>query len=142
MDEAAGALRAGVTVERVGRSSVIRLAYEASSPELAHRIATAYSDAFVQDQLNADLEATREATDWLQQRLAELGESQRQATLAVEQFRRESGLSVGQDQVLSNQRLEALTNQLVLAQAETARVRALSTQLQGVMEVGPGSGGQ
>lgn len=137
LEEAAGALRAGVTVERVGRSSVIRLAYEGTSPELALRIAKAYSLAFVQDQLNADLEATRQATDWLQQRLAELGESQRQATLAVEQFRMESGLSVGQDQVLSNQRLEALTDQLVLAQAETARVRALSAQLQTVIAAGP-----
>ncbi|WP_375450181.1 AAA family ATPase [uncultured Devosia sp.] len=139
LDQAAGALRADIQVDRVGRSSVIRLGFESFSPELANRIAKAYSVAFVQDQLNADLEATRQATDWLQQRLAELGESQRQATLAVEQFRRESGLSVGQDEVLSTQRLQALTDQLVLAQAETARVRALSAQLTNVIAAGPES---
>lgn len=137
VQETAGALRAGVTVERVGRSAVIRVAYEASSPELAHRIANAYAEAFVQDQLNADLEATRQATDWLQGRLAELGESQRQATLAVQLFRRESGLTRGEDEELSNQRLEALTDQLVLAQAETARVRALSNQVQAAIDAGP-----
>ncbi|GLQ57969.1 AAA family ATPase [Devosia nitrariae] len=137
VQETAGALRAGVVVERVGRSAVIRVAYEAPSPELAHRIANAYAEAFVQDQLNADLEATRQATDWLQGRLAELGESQRQATLAVQLFRRESGLTRGEDEELSNQRLEALTDQLVLAQAETARVRALSNQVQAVINAGP-----
>lgn len=137
VQETAGALRAGVSVERVGRSAVIRIAYEASSPELANRITNAYAVAFVQDQLNADLEATRQATDWLQGRLAELGESQRQATLAVQLFRRESGLTRGEDEELSNQRLEALTDQLVLAQAETARVRALSNQLQAVIDAGP-----
>jgi len=141
VEEAAGALRSNVIVERVGRSAVIRVAYEATSPELAHRIANAYAQAFVQDQLNADLDATRQATDWLQGRLTEIGESQRQATLAVEQFRRESGLTVGEDQTLSDQRLEALTDQLVLAQAETARVRALSTQLQAVIDAGPEAAG-
>jgi succinoglycan biosynthesis transport protein ExoP len=139
--EAAGALRANVAVERVGRSAVIRVAYETTSPELAHRIADAYAQAFVQDQLNADLDATRQATDWLQGRLTELGANQRQATLDVEQFRRESGLTVGEDQTLSNQRLEALTSQLVLAQAETARVRALSNQLQTVIDLGPDAAG-
>jgi polysaccharide biosynthesis transport protein len=130
-------LRRDVVVERVGRSSVIRVGFEAPSRELALKIASAYTDAFVQDQLNADLEATREAADWLQQRLTELGENQRQATLAVEQYRRESGLSVAQDQTLADQRLEALTDQLVLAQSETANFRALSTQLEAVIEAGP-----
>jgi len=141
LDEAAGALRSGVIVDRVGRSSVIRVGFEAPNPDLAYRIAKTYADVFVQDQLNADLEATRQSADWLQQRMTEIGESQRQATLAVEQYRRDSGLSTGATTTLSKQRLEALTAQLVIAQAETARVRALSTQLQGVMEAGPDAAG-
>ncbi|WEK05812.1 MAG: Wzz/FepE/Etk N-terminal domain-containing protein [Candidatus Devosia phytovorans] len=139
LDEVVGMLRANVQVERMGRSSIIRVGYEAADPALAQRIASAYAQALVQDQLNAELEATSAAADWLQQRLAEIGESQRQASLAIEQYRQESGLSVGQDQTLTTQRIQTMSTQLAEAQAETARLRALSGQLESVIAAGPES---
>jgi succinoglycan biosynthesis transport protein ExoP len=137
LDEVVGMLRANVQVDRMGRSSIIRVGYEAATPALAQRIASAYAEALLQDQLNAELEATGAAADWLQQRLAEIGESQRQASLAIEQYRQETGLSVGQDRNLTSQRIETLSNQLAEAQAETARLRALSAQLQAIVAAGP-----
>lgn len=137
LEEVVGMLRANVQVDRMGRSSIIRVGYEAATPELAQRIARAYAQALLEDQLNAELEATSAASDWLQQRLAEIGESQRAASLAIEQYRRQTGLSVGQDTNLTNQRIEALSNQLAEAQAETARLRALSDQLKTVVAAGP-----
>ncbi|MGB3337821.1 MAG: Wzz/FepE/Etk N-terminal domain-containing protein [Devosia sp.] len=137
LDEVVGMLRANVQVDRMGRSSIIRVGYEAATPELAQRIAQAYADALLQDQLNAELEATSAASDWLQQRLAEIGESQRNASLAIEDYRRQTGLSVGQDRNLTTQRIESLSGQLAEAQAETARLRALSDQLQTVVTEGP-----
>lgn len=137
IDQVVGMLRANVQVDRMGRSSIIRVGYEAATPELAQRIARAYANALLQDQLNAELEATSAASDWLQQRLAEIGESQRNASLAIEQYRQQTGLSVGQDQNLTTQRIETLSNQLAEAQAETARLRALSEQLATVVAAGP-----
>ena len=137
LDEVVGMLRANVQVDRMGRSSIIRVGYEAATPELAQRIARAYADALLQDQLNAELEATSAASDWLQQRLAELGENQRTASLAIEDYRKQTGLSVGQDRELTTLRIGSLSNQLAEAQAETARVRALSEQLQTVVAAGP-----
>lgn len=137
IDEVAGMLRANVQVDRMGRSSIIRVGYEAATPELAQRISSAYARALLQDQLNAELEATSAAADWLQQRLAEIGESQRQASLEIEQYRHETGLMVGQDRNLINRRIESLSNQLAEAQAETARLRALSRQLENVVAEGP-----
>ncbi len=137
LDDVVGTLRANVQVDRMGRSSIIRVGYEAATPELAQRIAQAYADALLQDQLNAELEATSAASDWLQQRLAELGENQRNASLAIEAYRQQTGLSVGQDQILTTQRIGSLSNQLAEAQAETARLRALSAQLEAVVAAGP-----
>ncbi len=137
LDEVAGMLRANIQVDRMSRSSIIRISYEASSPELAQRIARAYANAVVQDQLNADLDATKAAADWLQQRLTEIGASQREANLAIQQFRQETGLSVDQDRTLSNKRIEALSDQLAEAQATTAHIRAQSNQLQAVIAAGP-----
>ena len=139
VDEVAGMLRSNVQVERMGRSSIIRVGYEAATPELAQRIASAYAEAFLSDQLDADLEATSAASDWLQQRLAEIGESQRQASLDIERYRQETGLTVGQDRALTDQRIESLSNQLSEAQAETARLQALANQLQAVIAAGPAS---
>jgi len=137
LDEVVGMLRANVQVDRMGRSSIIRVGYEAPTPELAQRISRAYAEALVEDQLNAELEATSAASGWLQQRLAEIGESQRAASQAIEEYRQQTGLSVGQDRNLTTQRIEALSNQLAEAQAETARLRALSDQLRTVVEAGP-----
>lgn len=137
LDEVVGMLRANVQVDRMGRSAIIRVGYEAATPELAQRISSAYARALLQDQLNAELEATGAAADWLQQRLAEIGESQRQASLAIEQYRQQTGLTVGQDRDLTNRRIESLSNQLAEAQAETARLRALSGQLESVVAAGP-----
>ncbi|KKC33808.1 GNVR domain-containing protein [Devosia psychrophila] len=137
LDEVVAMLRANVQVDRMGRSSIIRVGYEAATPELAQRIAQAYAEALLQDQLNAELEATSAASDWLQQRLAELGENQRTASLAIEDYRKQTGLSVGQDRDLTTLRIGSLSNQLAEAQAETARLRALSEQLQTVVTAGP-----
>ncbi len=139
LDEVVGMLRANVQVDRMGRSSIIRVGYEAATPALAQRIASAYAEALLQDQLNAELDATGAAADWLQQRLAEIGESQRNASLAIEEYRQQTGLSVGQDRNLTNQRIETLSNQLAEAQAESVRLRALSEQLQAVVAAGPQS---
>jgi succinoglycan biosynthesis transport protein ExoP len=136
-DEVVGMLRSNVQVDRMGRSSIIRVGYEAPTPELAQRISSAYAHALLQDQLNAELEATSAAADWLEQRLAEIGESQRQASLAIQQYRDQTGLSVGEDRDLTTRRIETLSDQLAEAQAETARLRALSEQLQAVVAAGP-----
>ena len=129
----------GVVVDRVGRSSVLVPGFSASTPELAYRIATAYGQAFIREQLNTD--ATEQAATWLQQQLTQLGESRRQASDALEQFRKDSGRTIAQDQTLSDQRIQALTGQLVIAQADTAHARALAAQLQAAIAAGPQAAG-
>jgi succinoglycan biosynthesis transport protein ExoP len=132
VDDVVSVLRGGVEVQRVGRSSVIWLAYESHDAELAYRIANAYTAAFVQDQLNADLEVTREAADWLRERLAELGSSQLEAALEVEEYRRDSGLTMSADVELTTRRLQLLTDQIGEARARVADLQAVVTQLEQV----------
>ena len=139
VEQATQIVMKNVTVDRVGRSSVLVVGYVASSPELAYRIATALGEAFIREQLNTD--ATTQAATWLQQQLTQLGESRRQAADALEQFREESGRSVAEDQSLASQRLQALSAQLVVAQSDTAHARALSAQLQAAVDAGPAAAG-
>jgi succinoglycan biosynthesis transport protein ExoP len=133
----AALLRRNVLVERVGRSYVIGVGYRSPDPDLAYRIASAYAQAFVQDQLNTNLDASQTAADWVQQRLTELSVSQQEASRAVEEFRRSADLSLADSDNLVTQRSETLTQQLVLAQANTAQLRAQAEQLQATLAGGP-----
>jgi succinoglycan biosynthesis transport protein ExoP len=133
----AGLLRRNVIIERVGRSFVLNLGFRSPDRELAYRIARAYANALVQDKLNTNLDASRTAADWLQQRLAELSVSQQQATEAIGAFRQKTGLSLEDDTTVVNHRVESLTQQLVLAQSETAQIRAQSAQLEALIALGP-----
>jgi len=65
VEQATQMVMRGVTVDRVGRSSVLVVGYTASTPELAYRIANALGQAFIREQLNSD--ATTQAAAWLQQ---------------------------------------------------------------------------
>src|SRR5262245_35415456 len=86
-------LQDNLDAERVGRSFVITFSYENENPQLAGRIARAYADAYLSDQLDANFEATKRATVWLQSRIAELRESSQKAASEVEKFRAEHGLT-------------------------------------------------
>ena len=62
---AAAILQGNLDAERVGRS-FITLSYKSEDPQLAGRIARAYANAYLSDQLDANFEATKRATIWLQ----------------------------------------------------------------------------
>ncbi|UCI19615.1 polysaccharide biosynthesis tyrosine autokinase [Mesorhizobium sp. B2-1-8] len=126
-----------IRADRVGRSYVIALGYQATDPGLAKAITKAYADAYLADQLDASFDATERAAVWLQGRLTELRESSRQASLAVEKFRAEHGLSANSDgQLMSDKQLADLNAQLIVAQADTARASARYQQYKSIVDSG------
>lgn len=125
-----------VQAERIGRSYVISIAYQATDPALATAVTKAYADAYLADQLDASFDATERAAVWLQGRLTELRESSQAAALAVEKFRAEHGLAVDDGQLISDKRLSDLNGQLIEAQADTARASARYQQYRSIVESG------
>jgi succinoglycan biosynthesis transport protein ExoP len=125
-----------VQAERVGRSYVISIAYQATDPVLATAITKAYAEAYLADQLDASFDATERAAVWLQGRLTELRESSQAAALAVEKFRAEHGLAVNDGQLISDKQLGDLNSQLIEAQADTARASARYQQYKSIVESG------
>lgn len=134
---AAYLLQSNLDAERVGRSFVIQLTYKANDRQLAGRIARAYADAYLADQLNANFEATERATIWLQGRIAELRDSSQAAALEVEKFRAENGLTSARGELISEQQLSDLNSQLILAQADTANALARYNQFKAIVDGGP-----
>lgn len=134
---ASSILMGNLDAERVGRSFVITFSYEDTNPELAGRIARAYANVYLSDQLDANFEATKRATIWLQSRIAELRESSQKASSEVERFRAEHGLTSARGELISDQQMVDLNSQLILAQAETANALARYRQFKAIVDSGP-----
>jgi polysaccharide biosynthesis transport protein len=134
---AASLLQSNLDVERQGRSFVIDLTFTSNDAELAGRIAKAYADVYLSDQLDANFDATQRATVWLQGRLTELKENSQAAALEVERFRAANGLTAAKGALVSEQQLSDINSQLILAQADTARALSLYNQYKSIVASGP-----
>jgi succinoglycan biosynthesis transport protein ExoP len=135
--KATALLQSNMTAERVGRSYVIDLSFQAYDKKLAGAITRAYANAYLSDQLDANFDATQRATIWLQGRLAELRDSSQAAALAVEKFRAENGLTSARGELISERQLADLNSQLIIAQADTANALARYNQFKSIIDSGP-----
>jgi succinoglycan biosynthesis transport protein ExoP len=136
-EKAAAILQASLGVERVGRSSVIAISVRSPDPQLSARIARTYASSYVEEQLNANFDATERASVWLQERLTDLNNRSQQAALAVEQYKVDNGLVSPRGELLSAQQLADLNSQLIVAQADAATASARYQQYRAIIERGP-----
>ncbi|MCM2473486.1 polysaccharide biosynthesis tyrosine autokinase [Rhizobium sp. CG5] len=135
--KAAALIQQSITVERVSRSAVVALSYKSPDPQLAAKVTNAYAEAFLTDQLNANFDATEKASVWLQQRLADLGQRAQAASLDVERYKTENGLTSTRGQLMSEQQLADLSSQLIIAQADAATAGARYRQFKSIIDQGP-----
>jgi polysaccharide biosynthesis transport protein len=134
--KALGILSDNLDVARVGRSYVLAISYTSPSPELSARIAQAYAEAYLSDQLDSKYESTRRASSWLQGRIDELRQQALQTDLAVQRFRAEKGLIAANGQLVSDQQLTELNTQLTLAQADAATAQAKKDRIESLISSG------
>ena len=135
--KAAAMLQQGIAVERVGRSAVVALSYRSPDPQLAAKVADAYADAYLADQLNANFDAAESASVWLQERLDDLRQRAQTASLEAERYKAENGLTSTRGELMSEQQLTDLNSQLIIAQADVARASARYDQFKSILDQGP-----
>lgn len=123
-------------IDRVGRTYVLAISYTSPSPELAAKIAGGIADAYLVDKLNSKYEATRRASDWLQDRIEELRQKALDSDLAVQKFRTQNGLVASNGELLSEQQLSQLSGALIDAQGETAKAKAKYDRIQSIIATG------
>ena len=114
----------GFTVTPIRRSYVINITFRSEDPRQAALIANALADHYIVDQLEAKFEATRRATAWLNDRLADLRKKVRDSEKAVELFRSKKGLVRGKESSVTTQQLSELNTQLILATSDRAEAEA------------------
>jgi len=116
-------------VQNDGRSYSISIRYEDRNPEMAAKIANAFADQYLVDQLEVKYDATQRANAWLSKRLDELRDKVTQAEKAVADYRSANHLigvnmAGGGEQTITQQQLSELNIQLLQAQAERSQAEA------------------
>ncbi len=131
---AIGGVQAGMDVERVGRTYVLQISYTSASASFAADMANAISDAYLVDKLNSKYDATRRASDWLQERIEELRQKALASDLAVQKYRAQNGLiASGSGGLVSDQQLSQLNTAMIGAQADTAKAQAKYERVESII---------
>jgi len=126
----------GLEVEPEGRSHVINLTFEAEDPELAAKAANTLANAYLEDRLEAKLEASRRATDWLDQRVEDLRKEAEQKEAAVEAYRSRTGLVANAGESLIADRIAELNKELARAKSAEVEAESRSERVQETLESG------
>ena len=117
---AIGAVSGGLSVSLLGRSFVIMVTVESPDGAMSARVANAIAEVYLADQVDNKNEANRRATEWLEERLAELRRNLQVAEEAVATYRRDKGLSGSPEAAVSSQSLTELNNKYI--SAKTRRI--------------------
>jgi exopolysaccharide transport family protein len=135
MRRALSVVRGNLRVLRLGRSYIEQIEYTSLSRDKAAEIANAFADAYIEDQLQAKFEATRRASDWLQQRIGELRKQASDAYKAVQDYKSENGIIIGVDGKLASEvELDQLGAALAKARADTTQAKAKFDRISRVLE--------
>jgi exopolysaccharide transport family protein len=100
------------------RSYVIAVSLDSTIPAKAKQIIETITDFYVVDQLQAKLDANKRATEFFDDRLAELKRKVETAERAVATYREKSGLTIGKESTVASQSLSELNTQLIQARAQ------------------------
>ena len=122
-----------LTVEHEEASRLIWISFSSTQPAKAARIANQVVDKYIESQLETKSRGARRAAEWLELRLAELGDTVRSLEESVQEERAQTGSNSIK---IIDQRLAQLNSELVVAQAALAATTARYQQVQAVLSGG------
>lgn len=128
--------RGAVQIRSVPRTRSIIVSVTAREPAKAALIANTLADLYIVDQLETRFEATRRASAWLDQRLAELKARVGRSEAAVVAYRSRQSLGPGQGREMATQQIAELNKELIAARAALAEAEARAGQVAQRMRTG------
>ena len=135
MRRALATLKDNLRVIRLGRSYIEQITYTSPDRDKAARIANAFADAYIEDQIQAKFEATRRASVWLEQRIGELRKQASDAYREVQDFKSQNNIIIGVDGKLASEvELDQLGVALAKARADTSQAKARLDRIERVLE--------
>lgn len=132
-DATVDAVRDRLKISRVGLTYVMNVGFASEDPQKAAKIANAFADNYLLEQLQAKFDATRSANTWLNSRLSDLRTEVMQNEAAVEQYRTANNLLSTSGATLTEQEISTYNQQLATVRAQQAeddaRLRTARRQL-------------
>lgn len=138
MESVVETLASRVSVSRIGTTFLITVTVTSTSPETAARLADEVAEQYRVQQLEEKYDATRKATEWLQERVAGLREEVEEKERRVETFRAETGLLAAQGSTLTEQQIAFMTSQRGALQVDLDRARARYESMRRQIDSGAG----
>jgi len=114
----------GLRVRRAGLTYLITVDYTHPNPERAARLANAFADLYLTEQLEAKFDATAKANEWLDTRVQDLRGQLQQAEADVQQYKIANNLLSAEGATLTEQEISGLNQQLATARAAQAETDA------------------
>ncbi len=84
----------GLGIRRLGYSYVLEVSYTAPDPAFAARVANAYMQAYIDDQISMRAGAARHGSEWLERRIGLLRLQMNEAALKVQEFKARRDYSI------------------------------------------------
>jgi polysaccharide biosynthesis transport protein len=111
-------------------STMVKISYTSNDGKFSALIANAFADAYVKMNLDFRTEPARQASTWFDGQLKDLKESLDRSQARVSEFQRTHGIVASDERIdVENARLNELTSQLVVVQAQTYEGIARRRQL-------------
>jgi polysaccharide biosynthesis transport protein len=127
-------LRGDLDVRRVQRTLVLEIRFRSTDRHKSALIANAFAEAYLSDQLDSKYEATRRASAWLLDRMAELKQQVLTSDLAIQKFKGDNDLISTGGKLVNEQQLGEVNTQLVTARAETAKAEARYARIKAIID--------
>jgi len=125
-----------IDARRRGTSFVVEISAETEDPQLSAEMANRLVDIYLAYQVEARIQSTEHANDWLAQRLVVLREDVQAKEAAAERFRAESGLLSTQGVLFTEQQTSEIQGSVLEARADLAQREAQYRQLRQMIDSG------
>ncbi len=113
-----------LSVSQVERSNVVSVRFESARAQTAAAIVDAVADMYIEAQLASKFESTQLASEFLNERLAELEAKVQESERKIEDFRADIGLVEGVQAPLLTEQVSRLNAELAAAQAQATETEA------------------
>ncbi len=123
-------LESAIAVENIPFSYVFTIAATTEDPEKSAIIANELAEVYILAQLDAKFEATRRATSWLSDRVAELKTALQEAEAAVEEYGASATLVSEEALALANKQLKDMRERRAGEAIRAANLRARKTEVE------------
>ncbi len=118
-DWLSGVLQNKLIIEPSKQSNVIEVGYKGSDPQFVATVANAFADAYIDTNLKLKVDPSMDAAEWFNDRLASYREDVIEAEKKLTEYQSEKGIVALEERWdVENSKLEQLSQELVVAQAE------------------------